>query len=316
MKLHATNDFRDALLAAAQEARLDERFVEKDYYMTEVLRIIVDTQPSRAIFKGGTSLSKGWQLIDRFSEDIDLFIDPEIEPALSKRGVDRELRKLRDAVAGHPAFAYIEDEGRTIGGLGREDYFNYNSLFDEMPGLRSVILLEPGIQSGRQPTEDVQISSIVGDFLRRHGDGDLADDLEPFQMTLLHFRRTFVEKLFTVHGKVERLKAEAYPLGRDARHYADLHALAAQPEVDQMLRCEEYGEIKLDYDERSQRFFSRSYRPPKGLSFRDSEALLLPQPLRAQIEPDYDAECQRLFPGAYPSLDDVVEKLESVRELL
>lgn len=116
MKLHATNDFRDALLAAAKEARLDERFVEKDYYMTEVLRIIVDTQPSRAIFKGGTSLSKGWQLIDRFSEDIDLFIDPEVKPALSKRGVDRELRKLRDAVAGHSAFAYIEDEGRTIGG--------------------------------------------------------------------------------------------------------------------------------------------------------------------------------------------------------
>jgi hypothetical protein len=47
-----------------------------------------------------------------------------------------------------------------------------------------------------------------------------------------------------------------------------------------------------------------------------TEALLLPQPLRAQIEPDYDAECQRLFPGAYPSLDDVVEKLESIRELL
>lgn len=138
----------------------------------------------------------------------------------------------------------------------------------------------------------------------------------PFQMTLLHFRRTFVEKLFTVHGKVERLKVEAHPLGRDARHYADLHVLAAQPEVDQMLRSEEYGEIKRDYDERSQRFFPRAYRPPEGLSFRDSEALLLPEPLRAQIKPDYEAECERLFSGAYPSLDDVVEKLESVRELL
>ena len=61
MRLHATDDFWDALVAAGQEAQLDERFVEKDYYVTEVLRIIVATQPSRAIFKGGTSLSKGWR---------------------------------------------------------------------------------------------------------------------------------------------------------------------------------------------------------------------------------------------------------------
>lgn len=214
VRLHATSDFRDALVAAAQEAQLDERFVEKDYYVTAVLRIIVDTQPSRAIFKGGTSLSKGWQLIDRFSEDIDLFIDPEVKPALSKPGTDRELRKLRDAVARHPALTYIDDEGRTSGGLGREDYFGYSSLFDQLPGLRPVVLLEPGIQSGRQPTEDVQISSIVGDFLRRRGDGDLADDLEPFQMTLLHFRRTFVEKLFTVHGKICVLVSACRPAGR------------------------------------------------------------------------------------------------------
>jgi hypothetical protein len=235
---------------------------------------------------------------------------------LSKRGIDRELRKLRNAVAGHPALTYIEDEGRTSGGLGREDYFGYSSQFDQLPGLRPVVLLEPGIQSGGWPTEDVQISSVVGDFLRQRGDGDLADDLEPFQMTLLHFRRTFVEKLFTVHGKIKRLKDEGHPLGRDARHYADLHALAAQPEVNRMLRSEEYGEIKRDYDERSKRFFPRTYHPPDGLCFRGSEALLHPEPLRAQVNHDYEVECARLFPGVYPSLDDVVDKLKSISELL
>jgi hypothetical protein len=42
-------------------------------------------------------------------------------------------------------------------------------------------------------------------------------------MTLLHYRRTFVEKLFALHGKIIRLQIEGHPLGRDARHYADLY---------------------------------------------------------------------------------------------
>lgn len=83
-----------------------------------------------------------------------------------------------------------------------------------------------------------------------------------------------------------------------------------------MLHSEEYEEIKRDYDERSQCFFPRTYRPPEGLSFRNSEALLLPEPLRAQVNHDYEAECARLFPGPYPSLNDVVDKLEGIRELL
>ncbi len=317
MNLHEAAEFQDALLATAQDLDLDERFVEKDYYLTEVLRVVVGTHPDRAILKGGTSLTKGWQLIDRFSEDIDLFVDPEAwTPPLGKNGVDRELKCLRDAIAAHPALSYVEGEGNTIGGFGREDSFKYDSLFQELPGLRSAILLEPGVQSGRQPTEAVQVSSMVGEYLRGHSGSDLADDLEPFEMTLLHFRRTFVEKLFIVHGKVERLHTEGHPLGRDARHYADLYALAGRAEVVEMLRTSEYDEIKDDYDQLSRRFYPTSYRSPPELSFVDSDALTLPADLRVQIEVDYEAECRRLFPGPYPSLDEVVERLGTLRAQL
>jgi predicted nucleotidyltransferase component of viral defense system len=50
--------------------------IEKHYYVTEVLRIIAAAAGNHVIFKGGTSLSKGWNLIQRFSEDIDIFLDP------------------------------------------------------------------------------------------------------------------------------------------------------------------------------------------------------------------------------------------------
>ena len=57
----------------------------------------------KIIFKGGTSLSKG-NLIHRFSEDVDIFLDPcAYDPPLGKRAIDRALRSLRDAVMGHPA---------------------------------------------------------------------------------------------------------------------------------------------------------------------------------------------------------------------
>ena len=121
MRLCEHEDFGALLVATADSRGLNEQFVEKDYYVTEVLRIVAATYGDRVIFKGGTSLSKGWQLIDRFSEDVDLFVDPaRFVPALSgPRPIDRELRALRDAVAPHPALTLLPERGQTIGGRSR-----------------------------------------------------------------------------------------------------------------------------------------------------------------------------------------------------
>lgn len=82
MRLHQHDDFAAFVTAAATESELSEPFVEKDYWITEILRTVADTLGDRAIFKGGTSLSKGWNLIDRFSEYVDLFVNPAVEPTL------------------------------------------------------------------------------------------------------------------------------------------------------------------------------------------------------------------------------------------
>jgi predicted nucleotidyltransferase component of viral defense system len=73
MRLHEHPDFDQAILRAADHFRargLRAAFIEKDYYVTEALRVIANVAGDKVIFKGGTSLSKGWSLIDRFSEDI------------------------------------------------------------------------------------------------------------------------------------------------------------------------------------------------------------------------------------------------------
>jgi predicted nucleotidyltransferase component of viral defense system len=96
VKLFEHPDFGQAILQAAEHFRqqgLRPATIEKDYYVTEVLRIIAGTAGDKTIFKGGTSLAKGWNLIQRFSEDIDIFLDPlSFKPALGKRAIDRETK--------------------------------------------------------------------------------------------------------------------------------------------------------------------------------------------------------------------------------
>src|ERR1700687_2959599 len=133
MRLFEHPDFDQAVLQAAEHFRgrgLRPAIIEKDYHVTEALRIIAAMGGDKIIFKGGTSLSKGWNLIQRFSEDIDIFLDPAaFEPALGKRAIDRELKKLRDTVGKHPALKVVEHESHTIGGFGRSDRFAYRDRF-------------------------------------------------------------------------------------------------------------------------------------------------------------------------------------------
>lgn len=317
MRLHEHSDFAAFVTAAATQRDLAEQFVEKDYWITEVLRVIATTLPDRAIFKGGTSLSKGWELLDRSSEDIDLFVDPAVEPPLTKRAIDRTLKQLRSDVMAIDGLDLVDSQ--TIGGFGRIDTFAYTSEYPELAGFPSTVRLEPGVQSGKQPTEQVGISSLVSDLLRERGaDRELGDvqGLAPFTMTLLHYRRTFIEKLFALHGKVERLKTEGRPLGRDARHYADIYVLAATDQVLAMLDSDEYAEIKADYDAKSRAFFEWSYRPPNGLTFAASDALFPPDELRAGIEADYERECSRLFFRPHPPFGDILRRFESLRPML
>jgi len=115
LKLFEHPDFEQAIIQTAKHfhsSGIREAIVEKDYYVTETLRLIQQTSGDRVIFKGGTSLSKGWGIIYRFSEDVDLFLDPEaFSPALGK-----------NAIAGIPIAGTLS-LGAIVGWLGRSAAF-------------------------------------------------------------------------------------------------------------------------------------------------------------------------------------------------
>lgn len=320
MRLYEHPEFEQAILRAAEHYRgqgLRPAIIEKDYYVTETLRIIAAMSGDKVIFKGGTSLSKGWNLIERFSEDIDLFLDPlAFNPNLGANAIDRELKRLRDAIGKHPAMKFVPEESRTIGGLGRSDRFAYQQRFGGPGEVTARVLLESGTASGREPTSAMSLRSYLGQFLQETGVTLGADDEQSFTMRLLHFRRTFVEKLFAIHGKVEILKRDGRPIGTYARHYYDLYQLSSQPKVLTMLASPEYAAIKHDYDGISRAHFERDYFHPTGMSFANSDALFPPTSIAAAIIRDYNEQCRLLCYGAFPSWREVQERFEDLRSSL
>jgi hypothetical protein len=320
MKLFEHPDFEQAVLQASEHYRergLRPALIEKDYYVTEALRIIARTVGDKVIFKGGTSLSKGWNLIQRFSEDVDIFLDPRaFDPVLGKRGIDRELKRLRDAVNEHPALTFLKEESQTIGGFGRSDRFSFQQRFGSPGEVAGHVLIEAGTASGRAPTMSVELRSYLGSFLADRRISVDAEDESGFPMRLLHFRRTFVEKLFAIHGKVELFKRDGRPVGTYARHYYDLFELAGQQEVKEMLRTDEYAAIKGDYDAVSRAHFAQRYFAPPDMSFARSDALFPSSELARVLGPEYEAQCGQLCLGPYASWADVQARFEELKDLL
>lgn len=178
------------------------------------------------------------------------------------------------------------------------------------------MLLEAGTASGREPTSVVELRSYIADFLAQTGATLGAEDEGAFPMRLLHFRRTFVEKMFAIHSKVELLKRDGQPIGTYARHYYDLIQLAAEPDVAAMLRSDEYATIKADYDQVSRTHFEKHYFFPAEMSFANSDALFPSGELSAAIAEEYEGQCRLLCYGPYPSWADVQARLLELRELL
>lgn len=320
MRLFEHPDFEQAVLHAQEHFRsrgLRPAIIEKDYFVTEALRILAGTVGDKIIFKGGTSLSKGWNLIQRFSEDIDIFVDPQaFAPTLGKNAIDRELKKLRDAIGKHPGLTMMLAESQTIGGFGRCDRYSYQQRFGGPGEVVNRVLLEAGTASGREPTTVVELRSFLSQFLAETSQSLGADDEAPFSMRLLHFRRTFVEKMFAIHSKVELFKCDRRPIGGYARHYYDLYQLSTQAEVLAMLNSDEYATIKVDYDRISRTHFPKSYFFPDGMCFARSEALFPPAALAAVIAEEYRQQCRTLCFGPYPTWDQVQGRFQAIRDLL
>jgi hypothetical protein len=307
-------DFADLINATGDKNGIgNPGIVEKDYFVTEALRLIARDFGDVVIFKGGTSLSKGWKLINRFSEDIDLYV----APAESDQATLARFRQIADLVASFPGFVERLGRRETKGSSSWTEEFVYTNQVETLGGIRPVVLLEAGIQSADQPTESRSLKSLLGEVLDSQNIDSGTEDREPFEMRLLHFRRTFVEKLFTLHSRVERAKKQDKELGRDARHYYDLAMLLAKSETREMLKAEEYGAICGQYRELTAKFYPGQVKLlPEGMNLSESSALFPDSALKVMLEKEYAREADSLCYDDYPSFGEILEDFEEIRQWL
>jgi len=135
-------------------------------------------------------------------------------------------------------------------------------------------------------------------------------------MQILHFRRTFVEKLFTIHSHVLYAQEHNQSIETYARHYYDLFYLSKEKEVLEMLKSDEYLDIKRNCDKISQQFFNDMYYQPKDLSFANSKALFPTEDVRSMIVDAHNRQCKNLCYGDYPAWEQVEDRFNELREYL
>lgn len=211
--------------------------VEKDWWVTRALRIVFSLEMSNnIIFKGGTSLSKGWNLIERFSEDIDLALDRKFlgfKDDLSKNQIKNLRKASHKFISGYfaemikskiielniPDLTVIKNDSADSDTDPIILELNYVSLFTKPEYLRSKVLIEIGCRSLMEPTEIRQIISLTGDVFK---DKEFSE--KPIYIPSVLPKRTFLEKAFLLHEEFQK-PLEHIRVNRLSRHLYDLDRL-------------------------------------------------------------------------------------------
>lgn len=243
------------IVLAAKELNLLPIVMEKDYWVTHILRELSSSEfQDEFIFKGGTCLSKAYKVIDRFSEDIDLlFIEKECDKPLSKNAKKRRLQDLNVFILNTKLYSLNEGPS-IIKKLNAKFYYNYPKGFqEEYPGLiNQNIILEPGYRGGKWPVIMKSINSLVAEVIINKTGEYIAEDLNPFDIKVLALERIFLEKLVAVCSSFN-----SGQLNKKTRHYYDLYMLMNTDEIKELIANKNLlNDILLDIASISKEYFS------------------------------------------------------------
>jgi hypothetical protein len=313
--LHERQDFIDLLRILEQESGIQSSLIEKDYWIMHVLYGL-KKQGFKFELKGGTSLSKGFQIINRFSEDIDVYIKPSLELGVNENPKSDKPK----AVESRKSFYNWLAENISIDGIiqikrdfdfdDHEKYRSggirllYESRTEQIRGIKEGILLEVGFDSV-SPNIPILISSWAYDKAMKNHKIAIIDN-RALDISCYHPGYTFVEKLQTVVTKYRQEQETGVRKGNLLRQYYDLYCLLNVPEVLSFIGSEEY------FQHKSKRF------PKKDLeiSIQENEAFLLSNEIkRAELEARYLATSALYYQGQV-KFEKLIERIQSKIHLL
>lgn len=286
----------------------------KDFWITEALRAMTNASTrdnAQLIFKGGTSLSKGYRIISRFSEDIDILCIA----GGGTEAVHSVMRRLHAAVSDRLGIEASVDATRSTRGQFRVAEFVYPGqaiLEGEVP---SAIRVEVSTWGGAIPSEVKRLQSLLAE----HSDlSEMAagyEEFASFDVTVLRPERTLVEKLVILHDAAET--GDEHRIRKTARHYYDIWCLLGRNDVRESLA--RTGALVMSNEvfahNRASKTRATHRRPSAG--FAASRAFRDPGPAVARDEYAKRVFGRLIWPGSHqPTFDECLLRVKQFSELL
>lgn len=301
--LHNHRQFAELIRIVADERRIDPALVEKDYWITHCLYGLQKLGLTFQL-KGGTSLSKGYQIIERFSEDIDILIEPP-------SGMDVKTKRNQDKPAHIESrrafYGWLTDEKIRIDGITsvkRDTEFDSETLFSggirllyaskvsAFEGLREGVLLEVGFDTVA-PNTPRDISS----WLYERAASQKVDIIDNRAKSVPCYdpRYTFVEKLQTISTKFRRQQESGRSPVEFMRHYYDTYSLLRRSDVQAFIGTEDYKAHK-----------QRRFRSADNPDITQNQAFLLTDPAIRRVYAEAYEKSAALYFGQKPTFDEIL----------
>ncbi len=305
--LHNHKEFSELIRIVSDELEIDPVLVEKDYW---IMYCLYGMQQLKMVFelKGGTSLSKDFGIIERFSEDIDIRIEP---PEGMEVKTGRNHNKPAH-IESRRAFYDWLSESLSIDGIEsveRDHEFDdvrfrsggirlhYKKQLGEIPGLKDGILLEVGFDDVT-PNIDKTITSWAFEYAR--GKVEVIDN-RAVDVACYHPGYTFVEKLQTISTKYRQQQEEdTFPVNF-MRHYYDVYRLFEEPVVQNFLGTKEYTQHK-----------KKRFRTGDNPVLSENEAFMLGNPDIRETYAKAYAKSHSLYYHAQPDFEDVIQAMSKI----
>jgi predicted nucleotidyltransferase component of viral defense system len=305
---HDLKLFSNTLRAASQHLDINLEFVEKDYWITLVLSRLANSKyVNESVFKGGTSLSKGYNLIERFSEDVDIAVINNNEKTGNE--IKNIIRTIEKEITSD--LKELQIDGVTSkGSRFRKSVFEYATT--EKGNASNKLIVEINSFANPFPFQKLTIQSMVFDFLMQTGNEKYIEQysLQSFQVSVLSKEQTLLEKMVSlIRFSFETSVVES--ISEKIRHFYDLYYLMKNPECIAFVAADSFKE---QFDAILQHDREMFEEPKDWQSKTVSESPLVNDfdDLWQQIKEKYQTELSALAYRPIPNEKDVAECFEDL----
>ncbi|MDR1524462.1 MAG: nucleotidyl transferase AbiEii/AbiGii toxin family protein [Tannerella sp.] len=322
MNLHLNNEaFRELVELSADYFGYEQSHVEKDYWVSKILKELAFSDFSdRIYFKGGTSLSKAYRIINRFSEDLDIFAYSG-NPTSSKQAEKTLTRNISHFVIENNREMYVEELSKT-GGDFRKLAFSYDTHY-ESAGLKENLEVEikcctlEDKSAMYYPMQNRQIQPVIAEYLQTAGRNDILTrfGLDTFEIQTIDPKRTLCDKI----SRLTRLSYnDDYEMliAKHIRDVYDIYRLLGISEYRDFIQSSEFTEAirHVTFEDGLYRNLQSHKSISEAIFFAETENVLrFPAVLRA-----YNNELKQLMfeANTLPALDEVIQNIVLLQQPL